>query len=56
MQNEIFGPLLPVLTVKNFDEAVEFINARPKPLSAYLFTKSKEIRERFIKEVPAGAC
>ncbi|BDB39926.1 MULTISPECIES: aldehyde dehydrogenase family protein [Mycobacterium] len=54
MQNEIFGPLLPVLTVKNFDEAVEFINARPKPLSAYLFTKSKEIRERFIKEVPAG--
>ncbi|QLL07785.1 aldehyde dehydrogenase family protein [Mycobacterium vicinigordonae] len=54
MQNEIFGPLLPVLTVKNFDEAIEFINARPKPLSAYLFTKSKDIRERFIKEVPAG--
>lgn len=54
MQNEIFGPILPVLTVKNLDEAIAFINARPKPLSAYLFTKSKATRERFIKEVPAG--
>lgn len=54
MQNEIFGPILPVLTVKNLDEAISFINARPKPLSAYLFTKSKATRERFIREVPAG--
>ncbi|HTQ17201.1 aldehyde dehydrogenase family protein [Mycobacterium sp.] len=54
MSNEIFGPILPVITVQNLDDAISFINARPKPLSAYLFTKSRETRERFIKEVPAG--
>jgi aldehyde dehydrogenase (NAD+) len=54
MTNEIFGPILPVLTVKSLDEAIRFVNARPKPLSAYLFTKSRETRERVIKEVPAG--
>ncbi len=54
MQNEIFGPVLPVITVQNLDEAIRFVNARPKPLSAYLFTKTRETRERLIKEVPAG--
>jgi len=54
MKNEIFGPILPVLTVKSLDEAIGFINARPKPLSAYLFTKSRETRERVVKQVPAG--
>jgi aldehyde dehydrogenase (NAD+) len=54
MKNEIFGPILPVLTVKSLDDAIRFVNARPKPLSAYLFTKSRETRERVIKEVPAG--
>ena len=54
MTNEIFGPILPVLTVKSLDDAIAFINARPKPLSAYLFTKGRDTRERFIKEVPAG--
>src|ERR1700756_462168 len=54
MQNEIFGPILPVLTVQSLDEAIRFVNSRPKPLSAYLFTKSRDVRERVIKEVPAG--
>jgi aldehyde dehydrogenase (NAD+) len=54
MQNEIFGPVLPVITVQNLDEAIRFVNSRPKPLSAYLFTKTRETRERIIKEVPAG--
>jgi aldehyde dehydrogenase (NAD+) len=54
MQNEIFGPILPVITVESIDDAIRFVNSRPKPLSAYLFTKAREIRERVIKEVPAG--
>ncbi|ATA27345.1 aldehyde dehydrogenase [Mycobacterium lepraemurium] len=54
MRNEIFGPVLPVITVLNLDEAIRFVNSRPKPLSAYLFTKTRETRERVIKEVPAG--
>ena len=54
MRDEIFGPILPVVTVQNLDEAINFVNSRPKPLAAYLFTKTKHIRERVIKEVPAG--
>jgi aldehyde dehydrogenase (NAD+) len=54
MANEIFGPILPVITVQNLDEAITFVNSRPKPLSAYLFTKAKATRERVIKEVTAG--
>ena len=54
MKNEIFGPILPVITVQSLDDAIRFVNSRPKPLSAYLFTKSRDVRERVIKEVPAG--
>jgi aldehyde dehydrogenase (NAD+) len=54
MADEIFGPILPVVTVQSLDEAISFVNARPKPLAAYLFTKAKAVRERVIKEVPAG--
>jgi aldehyde dehydrogenase (NAD+) len=54
MSNEIFGPILPVISVQSLDEAIRFVNSRPKPLSAYLFTKTRAVRERVIKEVPAG--
>jgi aldehyde dehydrogenase (NAD+) len=54
MTDEIFGPILPIITVQSLDEAIEFVNSRPKPLAAYLFTKSKSVRERVIKEVSAG--
>ncbi|MDY6997163.1 MAG: aldehyde dehydrogenase family protein [Actinomycetota bacterium] len=54
MTDEIFGPILPVVTVGSLDEAITFVNSRPKPLAAYLFTKAKAVRERVIKEVPAG--
>ncbi len=54
MTDEIFGPILPVMTVQSLDDAISFVNSRPKPLAAYLFTKSRSIRERVVKEVPAG--
>jgi aldehyde dehydrogenase (NAD+) len=54
MTDEIFGPILPVLTVQSLDEAIKFVNSRPKPLAAYLFTKAKRVRERVIKEVSSG--
>jgi aldehyde dehydrogenase (NAD+) len=54
MTDEIFGPILPIVTVQSLDEAIDFVNSRPKPLAAYLFTKAKSVRERVIKEVPAG--
>lgn len=54
MTEEIFGPILPIVTVGSVDEAISFVNARPKPLAAYLFTKSKAIRERVVKDVSSG--
>ena len=54
MTDEIFGPILPIVTVQSLDEAIDFVNARPKPLAAYLFTKSKSVRERVVKEVSSG--
>ncbi|MDD4867390.1 MAG: aldehyde dehydrogenase family protein [Mycobacterium sp.] len=54
MCNEIFGPILPVVTAQSLDDAIHFVNARPKPLAVYLFTKSRATRERVITEVPAG--
>ena len=54
MTDEIFGPILPVMTMQSLDDAIGFVNSRPKPLAVYLFTKSKSIRERVIKEVSAG--
>ncbi|MCW2514069.1 MAG: NAD-dependent aldehyde dehydrogenase, partial [Mycobacterium sp.] len=49
MTDEIFGPILPIVTVQSLDEAIDFVNSRAKPLAAYLFTKSKDVRERVIK-------
>jgi aldehyde dehydrogenase (NAD+) len=54
MCEEIFGPLLPVLTVDDVDEAIGFINARSKPLALYAFSGSKTVRRRIADEVPAG--
>ncbi|MGV0813344.1 aldehyde dehydrogenase family protein [Mycolicibacterium boenickei] len=54
MTDEIFGPVLPVLTVESVEHAIEFVRRRPKPLAAYLFTTSKATRERVVRQVPAG--
>ena len=54
MKNEIFGPILPVVSIQSLDDAIRFVNSRAKPLSAYLFTKTRAVRKRLIKEVPAG--
>lgn len=44
MQEEIFGPLLPIVTVSDMDEAIRFINEREKPLALYLFCSDKKVR------------
>src|SRR6202165_924224 len=41
MKDEIFGPILPVVTVQSLDDAIRFVNSRPKPLAAYLFTNTR---------------
>lgn len=54
MQEEIFGPLLPILTVDSMEEAYTFVKSRPQPLALYLFTSDKRLERRFLKEVPFG--
>lgn len=54
MKNEIFGPLLPVLAFKDFDEAISLINDRPKPLALYLFTRNKENEKKVLSSCSFG--
>ena len=54
MQEEIFGPLLPILKVKDMDAAVAFVNARPKPLALYVFSGSRQRAEALISRTTAG--
>ncbi|MFF3693323.1 aldehyde dehydrogenase family protein [Streptomyces sp. NPDC002221] len=54
MREEIFGPILPVITVAGLGEAIEFINDRDKPLALYAFTESDRTRERLAAETSSG--
>ncbi|MFM7671504.1 MAG: aldehyde dehydrogenase family protein [Bacteroidota bacterium] len=57
MNEEIFGPLLPILTYENFEEARAIIERHPNPLAFYVFTQSKSKADRWLDAVPAGgAC
>lgn len=56
MQGEIFGPILPVMTFKKIDEAIDYINENEKPLAFYYFGKNKEAKEVLAKTTSGGAC
>lgn len=55
MTEEIFGPILPVIEVANFEEALEFIARRPAPLAAYLMSESPRLQSIFSDRVRAGS-
>lgn len=55
MTEEIFGPILPIIQVDRFDDAVRFINSRPSPLAAYLFSERSRLHTSFEDQVRAGA-
>lgn len=54
MQEEIFGPVLPVITWNTFDEALNVIRSFPSPLACYVFSTSKVFQEQVIQAVPFG--
>jgi aldehyde dehydrogenase (NAD+) len=57
MQDEIFGPILPVIAVDGMEQAIAFVNARPKPLALYLFTEASETASRILARTSSGgAC
>ncbi|HSI71336.1 MAG TPA: aldehyde dehydrogenase [Gillisia sp.] len=55
MQEEIFGPLLPVIEFKEINEAIDFINSRPKPLALYYFGDKKKAKNVLQKTSSGGA-
>ena len=54
MQEEIFGPVLPVIAFDTVAEAERFIRERPKPLALYLFTRDRRAAARFLRYIPFG--
>lgn len=54
MQDEIFGPLLPVLPYESVDDAIAFVNARPRPLALYWFGKDSTHRDKVLHETISG--
>lgn len=54
MANEIFGPILPVITVDSLAAAVDYVNGRPKPLALYVFTSSSKRGRDLIDRIPSG--
>lgn len=57
MQEEIFGPILPIIPYKELTEVIQIINERPKPLAFYIFSKNNKTIEHLLKNIPSGgAC
>ena len=54
MQEEIFGPILPIITYHNIHEAIHFINQREKPLAFYIFSSQKEVQDLLLKSCSFG--
>src|SRR5213595_2647053 len=54
MQEEIFGPILPVLEVSSLQEVIDFVNARPSPLGLYVFSEDESITEQMLTSTSSG--
>ena len=54
MAGEIFGPILPILTYRNLDEALATVKQRPNPLAAYVFTRNRRLAKEILSKVPFG--
>ncbi len=54
LQQEIFGPILPVIPYKDMDDVVQYINDRPRPLALYLYSFNKKLQKSILKQTHAG--
>jgi aldehyde dehydrogenase (NAD+) len=54
MEEEIFGPILPVIAVRDMDQAIDLVSQREKPLALYLFTRRPEVEERVVSRTSSG--
>nr|WP_229805033.1 aldehyde dehydrogenase family protein [Alteromonas halophila] len=55
MQEEIFGPVLPIIPLASLEDAIETVRARPKPLALYLFTSDDKLQQRVLSQCSAGS-
>jgi len=56
MEEEIFGPILPVLTYEKIDDVIEYINSKPAPLVLYVFSRDRKFYRHVINNVISGDC
>jgi aldehyde dehydrogenase (NAD+) len=54
MQEEVFGPILPVLEVSSVEQVIDFVNARPSPLGLYLFSEDESVTEQILSLTTSG--
>jgi coniferyl-aldehyde dehydrogenase len=54
MQEEVFGPILPIVTMNDIDSTIRYINDRPMPLALYWFGKNKAVMKRILNETRSG--
>jgi acyl-CoA reductase-like NAD-dependent aldehyde dehydrogenase len=54
MQEEIFGPILPIVTYQTLEKAIAFVNDRPKPLALYFFSRDSQQQEQILAETSSG--
>jgi len=54
MQEEIFGPILPIIEYTDITEAIALINSKPKPLALYIFTQNKNLQKQVLQETSSG--
>ncbi|MGB2055628.1 MAG: aldehyde dehydrogenase family protein, partial [Porticoccaceae bacterium] len=54
MDEEIFGPVLPIITFAEIDEAIDYVNNKPKPLALYIYSTDKKFTDKVLQETSAG--
>lgn len=55
MHQEIFGPILPIISVKSVEESIDFINSRDNPLTLYIFSDNKRFKDKVLRETLSGS-
>lgn len=54
MKDELFGPLLPIISYQSLDDVIHHINERPKPLALYIFSRDKKEQETILNQTSSG--
>ncbi|MDG1329101.1 MAG: aldehyde dehydrogenase [Flavobacteriaceae bacterium] len=54
MKEEIFGPILPVISYQNIEEVIQYVNGNPTPLACYVFTNNNQVKKKILNEISFG--